>query len=409
MTVRHTTWGLVLCIAFAACGGTTARQAATTPTPLATAVSPVGTPSSLESPTASASWVPSSQPSSLPLPSLSLVCSGSYKAGHPLVVGAVFSLAGYSSLDVLDVTDPLAPTLVCTVNNAPYPIQPIQWLSQSEFALVAIDQPSRMLRVDVSGRSITTLRQLNDYTAVTALSPDRTWLATMEGDPSGASFARLYGPSSTRTLASYPIPGGHGGTIYGFGGPKVGFSPDGSLVLSVDYQANQNDATVPNLQVFDLQGNRVFWSARGTWAVWAVAALYYDGGDGKVYRWVFGGQPVEVMRNYWIEPGVSPDGQSIAFLSRTLAASGPTFNLQKLDTRSGVVSTVAATDLRIYPLFVTSTMMWVSELGTCDNCYGGYTVTGKVFAYDLATRGVREVRLPELLSPLAGASLSPAA
>jgi hypothetical protein len=57
-------------------------------------------------------------------------------------------LAGYESLDVLDVADPLAPTLVCTVNYASYPVQRSQWLSPSEFAMYA-NNPTRLLDVDV--------------------------------------------------------------------------------------------------------------------------------------------------------------------------------------------------------------------------------------------------------------------
>lgn len=169
------------------------------------------------------------------------------------------------------------------------------------------------------------------------------------------------------------------------------------------------DPSVSDLQVFDLQGSRVFSAAQGTWAVWVSSALYYTGGDQKVYRWVRGAPAAVVMQVGWIEPAVSPDGQSVAFLSNQSPPNSPSLKLQALDIRTGVVKTLATTDLRIDPLFVTASLVWVSELVTCDNCYGGNTATGKVFAYDLASGSVREVKLPEALSPLAGASLSPAA
>lgn len=403
MTVRRATWCLVLGVALVACSPTTARQA-TTPSPAATA--PITPPSSPASPTTSANATPTPEPSLEPVPPPSLVCSGRYQAGHHLVVAPVFSQAGYTSLDVLDVADPLAPVVVCTINNAPYPIQPVQWLSPSDFALVAF-QPYRMLRVDISGRSITTDRQLKP-SVVAALSPDRAWIATMEFDASGVNVARLYGPSGMRTLASYPAPGGHGGTIYGFGGPKIEFSPDGTLVLAVDYEANRVDSSVSDLQVFDLQGARVFSAAQGTWAVWVNSALYYTGGDQRVYRWVRGAAAAVVLQVGWIEPTVSPDGQTIAFLSY-LSPPNSALKLQVLDSRTDATRTLATTDLRIDPLFVTASLVWVSELVTCDNCYGGNTATGKVFAYDLASGSVSEVKLPEPLSPLAGSSLSPAA
>lgn len=399
MTVRRAGWCMVLGIAIAACSPTSGAQAVATPSQVPTTVSsPVTTPS------------PNPEASAPPVPPPSLVCSGQYQTGHPLFVGSAFSLAGYESLNVLDVSDPLAPTLVCAINNAPYPIQRIQWLSRSEFVLVANGQPPALLRVDVSARSITTIRALPGNTYLAAFSPDRALLATMDSDAAGSRIARLYGPSATRTLATYPPAGGHGGTIYGFGGPTIAFSPDGSLVLAVDYEANYADRNVPDLQIFDLQGNQVFWSSGGTWAVWVGSSLYYNGGGSKVYRWELYGQPVQVMANGWMEPAVSPDGHRLAFLAFPPVTNGSsTFNLQTMDTRSGAVSTLAATGLRIDPIFVTPTVIWVSELVQCDNCYGGNTASGKVFAYDLAGGTVREVNLPELLSPLAGASTSPAA
>jgi hypothetical protein len=269
------------------------------------------------------------------------------------------------------------------------------------------NNPTRLLDVDVGHGSITLIRPLDDSTYLAALSPDSAWFATMESNVSGTRFARLFGPYAKKTLATYPPAGGHGGTIYGFGGPTIEFSPDGSLVLAVDYEANVADPTVPDLQVFDLQGNRLFSSSRGTWAVWVKAALYYDGGDGKVYRWGPGGQPVQVMANGWLEPDVSPDSRHVSFLAGSPSGAG-TFTLQTLDTQTGTPSTLAATDLRIDPLFVTSSLIWVSELVKCDNCYGGNAPSGKVFAYNLTTGAVTEVKLPELLAPMAGASLSPA-
>jgi hypothetical protein len=269
------------------------------------------------------------------------------------------------------------------------------------------NNPTRLLDVDVGHGSITLIRPLDDRTYLAALNPDPTRFATMESNVSGTRFARLFGPYAKRTLATYPPAGGHGGTIYGFGGPTIEFSPDGSLVLAVDVEANFADPNVPDLQVFDLQGNRVFSAPRGTWAVWVKTALYYDGGDGRVYRWGPGGQPVQVMANGWIEPDVSPDSRHVTFLAVSPSGAG-TFILQTLDTQSGTPFTLAATDLQIDPLFVASSLIWVSELVKCDNCFGGNEPSGKVFAYNLTTGAVTEVKLPELLAPMAGASLSPA-
>ena len=408
MNLRRTGWWLLLWVALAACGPASTPQARLTPSQVATSTAtalPVPSPADSPSPTAIIS--PSPAPSSIPIPPPSLVCPGKYQAGHPLVVASIYSPAGYESLDVLDVADPLAPTLVCTVNYASYPIQRSQWLSTSEFALVA-NNPPRLLDVDVGHRSIALIRPLDDGTYLAALSPDPTRFATMEANVSGTRFARLFGPYAKLTLATYPPAGGHGGTIYGFGGPTIEFSPDGSLVLAVDNEANFTDPAVPDLQVFDLQGNRLFWSSRATWAVWATSALYYDGADGVVYRWTYGAPPVGVTKTGWLEPDLSPDRRSIAFLGVTTTANGSTVNLQKLDLGSGVTTTLAATDLRIDPLFVTSSLIWVSELVKCDNCYGGNAPSGNVFAYNLTTGAVAEVKLPEPLAPMAGASLAPA-
>ena len=380
---RHIAW-VVLLITVAACVGPSSPHAYVSP-------------SSLNTSGATGSTVPISPNPTIP-PQPSLTCPGQYQAGHSLLTALLFT-QGYGSLAVLDISDPLAPSLVCTVNNSPYPVQPIQWLSRSEFVLV-LSQPNRLLDVDVARRSITTLRELNGSVFMARLSPDRAWLATMEGTLDGARMARLYGPSGEQTLAAYPMIGGHGGTIYGFGGPSIGFSADGSLVLAVDYAANV-DPTISDLQVFDLKGSRIVSAAKGIWATWVNASLYFAGGDQNVYRWARGAAPVAVLDSDWLQPTVSPDGQSIAYLTHP----GYKFNLDVLDTRAGNPKTLKTTGQRIYPLFVTSNVLWAGEVQVCDNCFGGATPTGKVFAYDLATGAEHEVRLPELLG-LAGASRS---
>jgi len=330
------------------------------------------------------------------------MCFSQYQAGHPLVSAGEFSQAGYSSVVVLDVVNPLAPTLVCRINYAPAPVQPIHWLSASEFAMVQYGHPARLLDVDVGRQSITTIRALSDTVYLADISPDRAWLATLETGVDGGGVARLFGPSGTRTLVTFPPAGGHGGTVYGFGGPNIQFSPDGSLVLALDYEANNFNAAVANLQVFDMKGSMVFSAAKGVWAVWDKTTLYYNGGDGKVYRWVRGAPPAAVLPSGWLEPAVSRDGLSIAYLTYV----GNAFKPYVLDTRSGAPKELPASGQRVDPLFATSTLTWLSELLPCDNCYGGNTPTGQVFAYDVATGGEQLVKLPVGLAPLAGASVS---
>jgi hypothetical protein len=315
------------------------------------------------------------------------------------VVALEYSLAGYTSLDVLEVADPFAPRLVCTVNNSPYPLQPVQWLSASKFLLLLTGPPNQLVDVNVASASITTFRELNGSVYLAALSPDRAWMATMESAAGDTRVARLYGPGGVQTLATYPPAAGHGGTFYGFGGPKIEFSSDGSMLLTVDYEANFNDATVSDLQVFDLNGTRLTSAARGLWAVWDEGSVYYDGGDHKVFRWVRGSAPVAILQSGWLESTAS--GQSIGYLVYGLGGWG----LNVLDTKSGVVTTMRASGQRIYPLFVNGAVIWSSELVDCA-CFGGKNPTGKVFAYDPATGSERAVTLPNLLAPLAGASLS---
>jgi hypothetical protein len=392
----------------AGAGGPSANASSpTAASPTATVVaaqSPSPTPSPPATPSSPTSTVAPS-PVPVPGPVPSLVCPNQYQAGHRLVVALEYSLAGYTSLDVLDVGDPFAPKLVCTLNNSPYPLQPVQWLSASDFLLTVSGQAYRLLEVDVARGSVTTFRELEQGVFLASLSPDRAWLATMATGGDGSTIVRLSGPSGARTLVTYPQAGGHGGTIYGFGGPNVEFSPDGSLVMAVDYEANRVDSAIPNLQVFDLNGSRLVSANKGSWAVWAGTSLFYDGGDGKVYKWIRGGAPVAALQSGWLEPSVSPDGQSVAYLVST---AGSSFALNSMDTRTGVATTMRASGQRIYPLFVNGAVIWTSELVDCVNCYGGTNPTGKVFAYDTATGTERAVALPDQLGLLAGASLSSA-
>ena len=394
---------IVLLISVVACGGTSAPRAYVPPSASAgvtASPTPLASPSAMDSPAAPPSGVPTISPITAAMPPPSLTCSRQYQPGHLLVAALLFS-QGYGSLAILDVSDPLAPILLCTVNNSPYPLQPIQWLSRSEFLLV-LSQPNRLLDVDISRQSITTARELNGNVFEARLSQDRAWLATMESQADGSRLARLYGRAGERTLASYPIIGGHGGTIYGFGGPTIGFSPDGSLVLAVDWGATASNSTVPALQVFDLQGLQIVSAAGGLWGDWVNGSLYYSEGTQKVYKWVRGAAPVAVLQSSWWQPTTSPDGRTIAYLTNP----GYRFTLDVLDVGSGTAKSLKATGQRIYPLFVTPNLVWASELNVCDNCYGGVMPTGKVFAYDLSTGAESEVRLPDLLGPLMGASLS---
>ncbi len=394
---------LALCTLVAGCASAGTPNASASPTLVAPPAATASASPAVSAEPTPPSPTPTAQPSLLPVPAPSLVCPNQYQVGHQLVVALQYSLAGYTSLDVLDVADPFAPRLVCTLNNAPYPLQPIQWLGTSDFLLTVSGQAYRLLEVNVARGSITTLRELDRGAFLASLSPDRASLATMVSGGDGTESARLSGPSGARNLVTFPPAGGHGGTIYGFGGPNVEFSPDGSLVMAVDYEANRFDPTVPNLQVFDLQGSRVVSADKASWAVWAGTSLFYDGGDGRVYKWIRGSAPVAVLQSGWLEPSVSPDAQGIAYLTSPV---GTTFTLNVMDTRTGVATTMRASGQRIYPLFVSGAVIWTSELVDCANCYGGNNPTGKVFAYDSATGSERAVALTDLLAPLVGASAS---
>lgn len=132
------------------------------------------------------------------------------------------------------------------------------------------------------------------------------------------------------------------------------------------------DPTISDLQVFDLKGSRIVSAAKGIWATWVNASLYFAGGDQNVYRWARGAAPVAILESDWLQPTVSPDGQSIAYLTH----SGYKFNPDVLDTRSGNPKTLKTTGQRIHPLFVASNLLWAGEVQVCD-CFGGVTPTGR--------------------------------
>jgi hypothetical protein len=345
------------------------------------------------------------------LPSLS--CTGKYQPGHPLLIASPPDLSGTYFLAILDVSDPLAPSPVCTINVTSYANRPIQWLisswrvqrvqwlSGSEFVLVQ-NRPNRLLGVDVARRSVTTIRELNGDVILARLSPDRAWLATMESKGNASRVARLYGRGVERTLATFPqLPGPLAISTYWYGRPTIEFSPDGTRVLAADWQASMADPTTPNLQLFDLEGSRIISDSRGRWAAWVRASLYYATGDNKVHMWADGAPPVAVLESAWLQPAVSPDGQSIAYLTK----AGNRYNFEVMETKSGKAKTLNTTGQRVEALFVTSGLLWAGELGVCDDCQGGWRASGKVFAYDISTGVEREVRLPNLLY-LHGASRS---
>lgn len=334
------------------------------------------------------------QPSRSPEPVLAteVQCGLGFSAAADMVLNRFPATASSPSLlEVLDVTDPLKPRLMCTLIPA----------DGGEFGQTSHEVVFWLRNTigvaDLASGKVMPLAEVPQGSTVGAYNRMQRQVAYTEpGEGDGFTRHLLQLGGQDRTLYTQQPIGGHGGPSCG---PyaQLRFSPDGTALL--DYATFRPTTGPANLQVFKTDGSLVFQQVGISFGQWAPTGrtLYFavagpqgltgeiDSVDGAAHRVAV----VSGLANFcW--PVMAPDGRSLAFDANDRSASGQATggmpHLWRLDLETGTASRLT-TAITSRPSFVGPAVVWANEEKPCDCGPGGLSgPDGVVLAHDL-TKG----------------------
>jgi len=314
-------------------------------------------------------------------------------------------------LDVLDVTSPVQPKLLCFIPNA----SGGRFLSATT---VAVWNASTAEVMDITTSKVLRSRKLSAAPYEGTFTADAAVFAYRVATSDGTETMHLLDmPSGNDRLLYTQAPmGGHGGVP---GGPtyQLRFSPDGKELLDFDVFRPQSGPA--NLLVFRLDGSILFQTPNGTAGIWAStgATLYVVangagitneldiiGPDGKRSVVMEG-----LTRVNW--PVLSPDGNALFFDAYDATApgeaSGGLPHLWRLDiAASHAVSISRAVSSQ--PVFVGANIVWSNQEEPCQCGLGGSSqIDGVVLAHDLATSTDVIVNMNPVVPGIGGPTVMP--
>jgi hypothetical protein len=293
-----------------------------------------------------------------------------------------------SSLQMLDVSDPLKPNLACTLS----PAGGAHLLSATKLAFWIGDQ---LGTADLGSGAVRQTAHLPAGAGAGAFSADGTQFAYRTYDEAtGAVTAHLYVNGLDRVLYVQEPMGGHGGPGPSFGPfDQLTFSPDGSLLL--DFMAFRPPTSQPVLIVFRTDGSIVFRTNApgGTWSRTGNTLFFYapnqSGLAGDLNRLDANGQTQIVASGlhgmYW--PRMSPDGSGIIYnvSDSSVPDCGGVPHLWRVDLATGRATQISGA-ISSGPSFVNPNVVWSDEqkLSACG--LGGPSIEdGVILAHDLNT------------------------
>jgi hypothetical protein len=345
---------------------------------------------SAQGPTASAPQTaapPSITPTETPSPtaaafSSQLNCAKPVTATHGL---ALYEYAGTSVLGILDVSDPLKPTLLCWLSGASggrfdqSPTQIVFWMG------------NKLGTGDLTSGKVVQTDTLPAVAAEGSFSSDSAEFAYRTGDDGVTGMSlHLYRRGDHRDLRLYsqdPI-GGHGLPPYG---PldQLLFSPDNKLLLDF-YEFRPSSGTPPRFMIFRTVDGSIAYqletAAFGAWAPTGSTVYFLVRGEqgfiGELDSVGASGQAQTVMTsiNGFFWPRVIPDGTAIVYDSYDSAGLP---HIWRFDLATHAVVQVSTT-VSSKPIFITSTVLWSDEEKPCDCGPGGQSAPdGIVLAHNL--------------------------
>jgi hypothetical protein len=319
-----------------------------------------------------------------------LNCAKPVTATHGL---ALFEYAGTSVLGILDVSNPLKPTLLCWLSGASggrfdqAPNQIVFWVGNTLGA------------VDLNSGKVVQTDTLPATPSEGTFTSDGAQFAYRVGDdPNSGLSTHLYRRSNHRDITLYsqdPI-GGHGGLPYG---PldQLLFSPDNKLLL--DYlEFRPNSGTPPRFMVFrTIDGSIAYQletAAFGAWAPTGSTVYFFVRGEqgfiGELDSVGASGQAQTVVSgiNGFFWPRVAPDGEAIVY--DTYDGAGLP-HLWRFDLATHAVVQISSV-VSSQPVFVTKTVLWAAEERPCACGPGGQSAAdGTILAHNLGGGAVTPV------------------
>jgi Tol biopolymer transport system component len=289
---------------------------------------------------------------------------------------------------MLDVSDPLKPSIVCRID----PAGGAHILSNTRLAFWTGNEIGT---ADLASGAIMQTGRLAARADRGAFSPDGTMFAYRSYDAAGGMSTHLFAGGSDRVLYVEEPVGGHGGPGPSFGPfDQLEFSPDGSLLL--DFKSFRPQTGPGNFLVFrSSDGSYLFRSTGATNGTWSPGGntLYFllgqAGQVGELESLSPDGQRKVVAPGvnglYW--PQMSPDGRSIVYNAsdNSVRDCGGVPHLWRLDLASGHATQVSRA-ISSGPFFVQPTVVWSDEQQPSPCGPGGpSSPDGVILAHDLNT------------------------
>jgi hypothetical protein len=319
-----------------------------------------------------------------------LNCNKPVTSTHGL---ALYEYAGASVLGILDVSDPLKPTLLCWLSGASggrfdqAPNQIVFWIG------------NKLGVADLTSGKVVQTDTLSNVPTEGSFSSDGAQFAYRTGDDSVAGMSlQLYRRGDHADLTLYtqlPI-GGHGGLPFG---PvdQLLFSPDNKLLLDFN-EFRPTSGTPPRFMVFRTADTSLAYQLEtaefGAWAATGSTVYFFVQGEqgfvGELDSVGASGQAQTVVSsiNGFFWPRVTPDGGAIVY--DTYDGAGLP-HIWRFDLGTHAVTQLSGV-VSSQPVFVTRTVLWAAEEKPCACGLGGQSAPdGTILAHNLGGGAVTPV------------------
>ena len=295
-------------------------------------------------------------------------------------------------LEVVDVSNPLRPSSLCTL----VPAQGGRFYQTANNVIFWTG--NKLVRVNLTSGLEVQTAVLPAMPFEGTFSADGTEFAYRATGTDGSLSTHIYRVGlGDRLLYKVPPLGGHGG---GPIGPRdqLQFSPDGTELL--DYSEFSPATKAPNFEVFKSDGSIVFQSTQGWRGAWAPsgATLYFfvAGANGSTTSTLdkldAGGGPqafaTQLNGSFW--PAMSPSGAALLYTAYDSSVPGSAMgglpHIWRVDLTTASTSQVSA-EASSRPQFVTPGAYWSNEEKPC-NCGpdGASQPDGVILAHDFGGR-----------------------